>query len=234
MRLYPPAWLIGRRALSEVRIGRYRIPAGAVVLTSPFVTHRNPRYYVEPETFLPERWPLGAIPKFAFFPFDGGARVCIGEQFAWNEGVLLLATIAQRYRCEPGREAVGFAPFVTLRPDRPVRMRLRVREAAVRARSAAGRGAQSLERGAQGAALVLVELPERRDDAGGLELAGKFRRDAPSLGRGADHSDAPVRSAGCAQGEPRLFQAVDRPREVAGVARHRSRELAHSRVSHAP
>src|SRR5207248_449114 len=101
MRLYPPAWAIGRRAISDYRIGEYTAPARAIILMSPYVMHRNPRYYPKPARFDPERWTAEARearPKFAYFPFGGGPRVCIGEGFAWMEGVLLIATIAQRWR----------------------------------------------------------------------------------------------------------------------------------------
>src|SRR5262249_12994988 len=95
MRFYPPAWAIWRRALADYRAGDYTIPAGAVILMSPYVTHRDPRWFADPDRFDPERWTAeraAARPKFSYFPFGGGARVCIGERFAWMEGVLLLVT----------------------------------------------------------------------------------------------------------------------------------------------
>src|ERR1051325_2179248 len=101
MRLYPPAWAVGRRALADYPIGDYTIPAGAVILMSPYVTHRDSRWFPDPHRFDPERWSpeeTAQRPKFSYFPFGGGARVCIGERFAWMEGVLLLSTIAQRWR----------------------------------------------------------------------------------------------------------------------------------------
>jgi len=99
MRLYPPAWAVGRRTLVDYPIGDYTIPAGAVLLMSPYVTHRDARWFADPDRFDPGRWSpeeSGKRPKFSYFPFGGGARVCIGERFAWMEGVLLLATIAPR------------------------------------------------------------------------------------------------------------------------------------------
>lgn len=126
LRLYPPAWLLGRTALRTVTIGEYEIPRGATVLVSPYVTHRNPRYYEVPHAFRPSRWPVAGLPKFAYFPFGGGARVCIGEPFAWLEGVLVLATLARRWRLRT-EERVGILPFLTLRPSGPVVMRLEAR-----------------------------------------------------------------------------------------------------------
>lgn len=120
LRLYPPAWGIGRRTLEDVRIGGYSIKKGKVVLMSPYVTHRDPRWFPEPVAFRPERWLQedDTRPKFAYFPFGGGARVCVGERFAWMEGVLLLATIAQKWRFSlaPGHP-VATRASITLRPQ---------------------------------------------------------------------------------------------------------------------
>jgi cytochrome P450 len=128
MRLYPPAWILGRRARETHEIGGYTIPAGSLVFMSQWVVHRDPRWYAEPERFDPERWSepaRAARPRFAYFPFGAGTRVCIGEQFAWMEGVLVLATIAQRWRLEAADGApLRLAPTITLRPRDPVRLRL--------------------------------------------------------------------------------------------------------------
>jgi cytochrome P450 len=126
MRLYPPAWGVGRRNLNEYQIGDYTIPARSVLLMSPYVVHRDPRWYPEPLKFDPERWLPEAVatrPKFSFFPFGGGARVCIGERFAWMEGVLLLATLGQKWklRLEPGHP-VATRALITLRPKHGMRM----------------------------------------------------------------------------------------------------------------
>jgi cytochrome P450 len=126
MRIYPPAWIMGRRAVEDVEIGGYRVRRNEIVLVSPYVTHREPRFYKEPERFSPERWAtpeVQALPKFAYFPFGGGNRLCIGEPFAWMEGVLALATIAQRWRLAlvPGTP-VALMPSVTLRPKFPMPM----------------------------------------------------------------------------------------------------------------
>lgn len=124
LRLYPPAWAIGRRALEDYALEDYVIPARSVLLMSTYVVHRDPRWFSEPERFRPERWAEPAErPKFAYFPFGGGARVCIGERFAWTEGVLLLATLAQRwrFRLEPGHPVASRAQ-ITLRPRFGMRM----------------------------------------------------------------------------------------------------------------
>jgi cytochrome P450 len=120
MRLYPPAWRIGREAIEPCTIGGYRIPVGAQVIMSQWIVHRDPRYYEEPEAFRPERWEgdlARRLPKFAYFPFGGGARRCIGDSFAMMEAVLLLATIARRYHLELSPDArIELWPSITLRP----------------------------------------------------------------------------------------------------------------------
>jgi cytochrome P450 len=126
MRLYPPAWILGRRVLTDYQISQYIIPAGAIVLTSPWVMHHDPRFFPEPLKFDPERWTPEAResrPKFSYFPFGGGPRVCIGEQFAWMEGALVIASIAQRWklRLAPGQRVEPKA-MITLRPKYGMRM----------------------------------------------------------------------------------------------------------------
>jgi cytochrome P450 len=122
MRLYPPVWVIGRRALAPFRLGEYELPANTNVLISQLILHRDARYFPEPEKFDPERWSANdpraaSLPRFAYFPFGGGPRVCIGAGFAMMEAVLLLATIAQQYRIRiaPGLK-VKMQTTVTLRP----------------------------------------------------------------------------------------------------------------------
>lgn len=131
LRLYPPAWAIGRRAVADVPIGSYTIPAGATVVASPYVMHRDQRYYPNPERFDPQRWQATAKevrPRFSFFPFGGGTRICIGEQFAWLEGVLLIATIAQRWHMQPvPGHPVALQPLMTLRPKYGMRLGLKQR-----------------------------------------------------------------------------------------------------------
>lgn len=132
MRLYPPAWAVGRLALEDHEVGGYSIPRGALVLVSPYVMHRDPRFYPDPLRFDPERFTpeaKAARPQFSYFPFGGGPRRCIGEGFAWTEAVLILATLARRWRLRllPGR-AVNPRPRITLRPDKGgVPMRLEER-----------------------------------------------------------------------------------------------------------
>lgn len=126
MRLYPPAWILGRRALADYSIGGYTLPARSIVLMSQYVMHRDPRYFPDPDRFNPERWTpefKASLPRFAYFPFGGGPRQCIGENFAWMEAVLLLATLAQRWKCRaaPG-QIVAPQPLVTLRPKYGLRM----------------------------------------------------------------------------------------------------------------
>jgi cytochrome P450 len=101
MRVYPPTWRLVRRALREMEVGGYRVPAGALVIVSQYVMHRDERYFPEPERFDPERFTAearAARPQFAYFPFGGGPRRCLGESFALVEGVILLATLARRWR----------------------------------------------------------------------------------------------------------------------------------------
>lgn len=123
LRLYPPAWIIGRRTVTEYRVGGYDLPVGTLVFVSPWVTQRDPRFWREAERFDPARWQKETPPKFAYFPFGGGSRVCIGEAFAWTELTLVLATIAQYWRFElvPGHPVVP-KPVVTLRPRHGMRM----------------------------------------------------------------------------------------------------------------
>ncbi len=128
MRLYPPAWGIGRKALRDFEAGRYRVPAGTQIAMSQWVMHRDPRFYDDPERFNPGRWTEDfqkRLPNFAYFPFGGGPRVCIGASFAKMEAVLLLATIAQRFRLTlvPGHPVTPF-PAITLRPKDGIKVTL--------------------------------------------------------------------------------------------------------------
>jgi cytochrome P450 len=132
MRLYPPVWILGRRPLKDYKIDSYVVPADSVIMMSQWVTHHDLRYYPDPFRFDPERWTLDAQasrPKFSYFPFGGGPRQCIGEQFAWMEGILLLATIAQKWqmRLVPGHP-VEPEPRITLRPRYGMRMTLKQRK----------------------------------------------------------------------------------------------------------
>ncbi|GCE08155.1 cytochrome P450 [Dictyobacter aurantiacus] len=120
MRLYPPAWVIARRALDAYQVGTFTLPANSLLITSQYVVHHDARWYPDPQRFDPERWTTEARaqrPKFAYFPFGGGPRLCIGEPFAWMEGELVLATLAQKWslRLAPGHK-VEMEPLITLRP----------------------------------------------------------------------------------------------------------------------
>ena len=120
MRLYPPAWAMGREALEDVSIGPYRLRKGTMIFFSQYIMQRDPRWYPDPLSFRPERHTAeakAARPRFAYFPFGGGGRQCIGESFAWMEATLALATIAQRWRLElvPGQR-IELQPKITLRP----------------------------------------------------------------------------------------------------------------------
>jgi cytochrome P450 len=132
MRLYPPAWALGRLSLDEYEVGGYRLPAGSLVLLSQYTLHRDARYFPEPERFDPLRWTAEARelrPQYSYFPFGGGPRRCIGEGFAWMEGVLLIATLAQRWRLRlVPNHPVKTHPIITLRPRHGMLMTLERRE----------------------------------------------------------------------------------------------------------
>ena len=131
MRLYPPVWALVRNLINDCEIGGYRIPAGASVIMSPWVMHRDPQHYDEPERFNPDRWldeRTGAA-KFTYFPFGAGPRSCIGSSFAMMEAVLVLATIAQRYKIAVVQDRpIEPLPTITLRPKHGVRALITRRE----------------------------------------------------------------------------------------------------------
>jgi len=129
MRLFPPAWALGRLAIEEHEFGGYEIPKGALVLTSQFVMHRDARFWENAATFLPERWEKQSIKeagkKYIYFPFSSGARGCIGEGFAWTEGILLIATLAGKWKLKlMPEQKVGLNPLMTLRPKFGMKMRI--------------------------------------------------------------------------------------------------------------
>jgi len=127
MRLYPPAWVMGRMSTRPIELGPYRIPAGAHFFFSQYIMGRTEEYFPDPRKFEPERWTPEAKAgrhKYTYFPFGGGSRQCIGESFAWMEGVLSIATIAQRWRLAYADEAEPeVQEKITLRPKGPLRMR---------------------------------------------------------------------------------------------------------------
>jgi cytochrome P450 len=132
LRLYPPAWVVARSALGACELGGVAVPAGSIVLMSQHLIHRDPRYFPNPSVFDPDRWldeRQAGRPKMAYFPFGAGPRSCIGEGFAWMEGVLLLATFAQRwrFRLADRRHPIRPHPKITLRPPSSVTMVLHER-----------------------------------------------------------------------------------------------------------
>ena len=132
MRLYPPAYVVGRQAIEDYEVRGYVVPAGSTVFVSQYVMQRDPRYWFDAERFNPNRWMPEAQarrPKFTYFPFGAGSRVCIGESFAWTEGILVLATLAQHWQA---RLVLGHPvtpePLITLRPKFGMRMTLHKRK----------------------------------------------------------------------------------------------------------
>jgi cytochrome P450 len=137
MRLYPPAWSIGRRSIEDDIVGGFRVRADSLILLTPYVTHRDPRFWPNPEGFDPERFEPElekTRPKYAYFPFGGGPRLCIGNNFALMEAQLVLAIILQRFEpmLVPGHPVVP-QPLITLRPKYGLPMSLRALEPRVAA-----------------------------------------------------------------------------------------------------
>jgi cytochrome P450 len=131
MRMYPPAWTLGREATEDVEVGEYFLRKGTQVLMAQWVVHRDPRFWPEPERFRPSRWDeeqTKQLPRCAYFPFGDGPRVCIGSNFAMMEAVLLLTAIAQRFRLElvPG-QTLRLVPSVTMRPRDGIKVVVRKR-----------------------------------------------------------------------------------------------------------
>ena len=126
LRLYPPAWAIGRMATGPFELGGFEIPAKSICILSPYLVQRDPRWFPNPENFDPDRWTpeaRDARPKFSYFPFGGGARVCVGERFAWMEGVIVIAAIAQKWRLRLAPDQrVEPLPLITLRVKGGLRM----------------------------------------------------------------------------------------------------------------
>jgi cytochrome P450 len=129
MRLYPPAFVLARTALRDTSIGGFQVREGEIVLIAPWLLHRDPRLFeaplrFDPDRFLPDR--EAALPRFAYMPFGGGRRICIGNQFALMEGQIILATIAQHVSMEMVSDRpIGLQPFITLRPKGGVNVSIR-------------------------------------------------------------------------------------------------------------
>lgn len=130
LRLYPPAWTIGRSPLHDVEIGGQKIAQNSIVLMSQIVVHRDERWFKDPLVFRPERWESEdpGRPKFAYFPFGGGPRTCIGDQFAWMEGTLLLAEISRGFLFQPALDRLEPQPLITLRPKSGMPVRIHKRQ----------------------------------------------------------------------------------------------------------
>ena len=132
MRLYPPIWSVGRMTFEPIELGGYRIPAGAALVAPPLIVHRDPRWFDDPLDFRPGRWTpefRESLPRFAYYPFGGGPRLCIGEGFAWMEAKLLLSTMGQRWqmRHDPNHK-IELQPLVSLRPKGGMPMHLQRRK----------------------------------------------------------------------------------------------------------
>lgn len=131
MRLYPPAYIVGRRAMEPYSVGGFDFPARTLFLAPQFIVHRDPRWWPEADRFLPERWldadATAARPKMAYFPFGAGTRICVGEQFAWMEAMLVLATLARRWRVHVDGPDPELEPIITLRPKSGIPARLEQR-----------------------------------------------------------------------------------------------------------
>jgi cytochrome P450 len=128
MRLYPPAYALGRQATRPSELAGRPVTKGDIIAAPTWVVHRDMRWFEAPLEFRPERWADGLaqrLPRFAYFPFGGGPRQCIGNAFAQMEAVLILAAIAQRFRLSlvPGQRVTP-TPYVTLRPEPGIQMRL--------------------------------------------------------------------------------------------------------------
>lgn len=126
MRLYPPAYVIGRQTAEPCELGGYHLPAGSTLLLPQWVVHRDPRFWEAPSEFRPQRWTEAMqkrLPKYAYFPFGGGPRICIGNHFALIETTLVLATLLRRWAVRPASDRpLTFRPRLTLAPDGPVEL----------------------------------------------------------------------------------------------------------------
>ncbi|TAE02625.1 MAG: cytochrome P450 [Bacteroidetes bacterium] len=128
LRLYPPAHILIRRTLAPDQFGEYKIPANTNVIMSVYAMHRHPKYWEKPEVFLPERFEnerFKQIPKFAYFPFGGGQRLCIGDQFAMTEMLVVLAVLLQKFSFENDNYQLELDPMVTLHPKKDIILTLR-------------------------------------------------------------------------------------------------------------
>jgi len=126
MRIYPPVWSTARRAINDYKVLNYDVPARSAIFFCQYIIHRDPRFYPDTLDFKPERWipkQENSLRQYSYFPFGGGPRRCIGEQFVWMEGILVIATIASKwkFRLVPGHK-VDIKPMITLRPKHGMNM----------------------------------------------------------------------------------------------------------------
>ena len=132
MRVYPPAWALQRTAVEDCEIGGYSVPKGSMVLMSQYVSHRDPRYFPDPERFDPERWTPDkreSRPQFSYYPFGGGVRRCIGDGFALMEATLLLIALAQQWQLKvKPDQRIELQPVMSLRPKFGMHMTLKRRQ----------------------------------------------------------------------------------------------------------
>jgi cytochrome P450 len=130
MRLYPPAWVLARRLVEDRTVCGYALPAGSMIVSSPWVVHRDPQWWPRPDAFEPERWLTAAPerPRYAYFPFGGGPRQCIGNSFAEMEAILVLAALCRHWTVTPVEGArIEPLALVTLRPAHGVPVTLTAR-----------------------------------------------------------------------------------------------------------
>jgi cytochrome P450 len=131
MRLYPPAWGVARTVIGDFDLAGYHIPAGANIVMSQWIMHHDSRFFSQPDDFNPDRWSDAAcqnLPRFAYFPFGGGPRQCIGASFAMTEAILILTSIVRKYRLvQVHDDPILPVPSLTLRPKTPIRMRIEAR-----------------------------------------------------------------------------------------------------------
>ena len=132
MRIYPPSYIIPRQALEDFSIGNYIVPRGTIILMSQYLIHHDSRFHQDPEKFNPHEWDKhsrGKNSKYEYFPFSGGPRSCIGEPFAWMQGVLVLAAIAQSWQMQLVPDhPVELQQLINLRPKNGIMMTLRRRK----------------------------------------------------------------------------------------------------------
>ncbi len=129
MRLYPPVAIFGREAAVDCQIGDYNVPKGCTIMISQWAMHRNPQYFADPEIFKPERWADDLekqLPRGVYIPFGDGPRICIGKGFALMEAILLLTTVAQKFRLNLLPVPIVPQPSITLRPEHGIKVVLQL------------------------------------------------------------------------------------------------------------